>query len=245
MTGTVREIWRHPIKALGRERVAAAHLAPGDGLPWDRVWAIAHEAARAEDGAWSPCAHFIRAAGSPSLMAVTCTLDETTETLTLRHPDRPEVTLHPERDAAQLIAWVAPLVAPGRAGPARVVRGPRAMTDSRTAGVTIANLASHRALEQRLGRALSIHRWRANIWLDGLAPWEEFDWQGREITIGDAGLRVYGRTERCRATEANPETGQRDTDTMALLNTLGHQDFSVKAEILTAGDIREGSEVHT
>ncbi|PIE11619.1 MAG: molybdenum cofactor biosysynthesis protein [Rhodobacterales bacterium] len=240
MTGHLVQIWRHPIKAIGRERVASAHLEPGQSLPFDRFWAVAHDAARLEDGPWHHCRNFIRAAGSPALMAVEARLDERAETVTLRHPDRPQITLHPERDADALIDWVRPLVAEGRPGPAQVLRaGPRGMTDSGTAGVTIANLASHRAIEQKLGRPLSIHRWRANLWIDGLAPWEEFDWIDKEITIGSTRFEVYGRTGRCRATESNPETGLRDADTLGTLKSWDHQDFSVKARVVTAGDIRE------
>ena len=29
---------------------------------------------------------------------------------------------------------------------------------------------------------LSIHRWRGNLWVDGWAPWAEFDWIGQDIT---------------------------------------------------------------
>lgn len=245
MTAIVDQIWRHPIKAIGRERVASALLAPGQSLPWDRRWAVTHDAATLDSGAWQQCRNFIRAAGSPALMAVTAQLDETTESVTLHHPDRPSITLHPERDADQLIDWVRPLVAETRPQPAGVLNaGARGMTDSGTPGVTIGNLASHRAVEQKLGRKLSLHRWRANIWLSGLAPWEEFDWEDREITIGDAVLRVYGRTARCRATESNPDTGRRDADTLGVLREWGHTDFTVKAEIIRGGEIRDGSEIH-
>lgn len=245
MNVTLIQIWRHPIKALGRERVAQAHLAPGDGLPGDRVWAIAHDAAKAKKGAWSPCVNFIRAASSPALMAVTATLNEADETVTLRHPERPEITLHPEREADRLVDWATPLVAKGRPAPARVIRADRTMTDSRKPSLSIANHATHKAVEAQIGRSLSRHRWRANLWIDGLPAWEEFDWVDHEVTIGTARLRIVGRTTRCRATESNPETGQRDTETLAALrNGWAHQDFAIKAEVIAPGDIFEGCELH-
>ena len=98
----------------------------------------------------------------------------------------------------------------------RLIRVPGVgLTDSTWPSVTLCNMASHRAVEQKPGRALSIHRWRGNIWFDGLAVWEEFDWIGREVRIGEAVLKVHERTERCLATTANPETGKRDADTLA------------------------------
>lgn len=239
---TISEIWRHPIKALGRERVASSILEAGKCLPWDRAWAVAHDRGRdANESEWAHCRNFIRAASAPALMAIECRLDETTGAVTLTHPDLEDLTVDPIRDQQSLITWVAPLIPENRPAPARVVRVPgRGMTDSGTPGITIANLSSHRAVEQKWGRPLSRHRWRANLWLDGAAPWEEFDWIDKTLRIGGAVIEVYGRTERCRATESNPDTGVRDADTLGTLRSWDHQDFSVKAKVIETGPIREG-----
>lgn len=243
MTAHLTEIWRHPIKAIGRERVARAHLSEGQCLPWDRHWAVAHEKARIEGDGWAHCANFLRAAGNPALMAVRCELDEAAARLRLTHPERPPLILAPDEDPAPLLDWLAPLVAEGRPGPAFLHRAGRGQTDSAEATLTLCSHASHRALEQRLGRKFSTARWRGNLWIEGLAPWEEFDWLDRELRLGSARLRVISRTTRCRATEANPETGRRDTDILALLDELGHRDFSVKAVVVGSGDIAEGDEL--
>ncbi|MGR3496340.1 MOSC domain-containing protein [Citreimonas sp.] len=243
MTVTVASLWRHPIKAHGREGVTRLDLKAGQTVPWDRVWAIAHEASKADGATWVPCANFSRGAKAPALMAVTCTLDEDTATVTLCHPDRPDLTVAPDdaEDAARLIDWVRPLMPEGRAASARVVRAQeRGMTDSDFPSVALCNLASHRAVEQQLGKPLSIHRWRGNIWLDGLAPWEEFDLVGQDIRIGDAVLRVRERTGRCKATTANPETGVIDADTLGALKTWGHTDFAIYAEVIADGEVATG-----
>ncbi|MDJ0824413.1 MAG: MOSC N-terminal beta barrel domain-containing protein [Rhodobacter sp.] len=244
MTGAVASLWRHPIKSHGREAVERVALTAGRTMPWDRTWAVAHEAAKADGSAWAHCANFSRVSKAPALMAITAELDETTETLTLRHPDRPDLTFRPDAEPDRLIDWVRPLMPADRAASARIVRVPgRGMTDSDFASVTLCNLSSHRAVEQRLGRKLSIHRWRGNIWLDGLGPWEEFEWMDREVRIGGAVLRARERTDRCTATTANPETGRRDADTLGALETWGHQDFSVRAEVVEGGDIAVGDPV--
>ena len=244
MTGSVISLWRHPIKSHGRENVSAVTLSPGMTMPGDRVWAVAHNSSAADGSAWASCVNFSRVAKAPELMAITAVLDETAGTVTLSHPRRGDLTINPETGTAEFLAWVAPLMPENRAQSARIIRVPgRRMTDSDFPSVTLCNMASHRAVEQRLGRDLSIHRWRGNIWFDGLPLWEEFDWLGRDVQIGGAVLRIRERTDRCAATTANPETGQRDADTLGALETWGHQDFSVRAEVVQGGVVRPGDAV--
>jgi uncharacterized protein len=75
MTIRLSSICRHPIKAYGREMLASVRLSAGAGLPFDREWAVAHEAANLAPG-WNPCMNFTRGAKAPALMAVTARLDE-------------------------------------------------------------------------------------------------------------------------------------------------------------------------
>ena len=244
MTGSVISLWRHPIKSHGREQVQAVTLSPGMTMPGDRVWAVAHDSSAADGSAWVSCANFSRVAKAPELMAITAGYDETAGTVTLSHPRRDDLTFNPETDRGEFLDWVAPLMPENRARSFRIIRVPgRGMTDSDFPSVTLCNMASHRAIEQRLGRDLSIHRWRGNIWFDGLPLWEEFDWLGRDVQVGGAVLRIRERTDRCAATTANPETGQRDADTLGALETWGHRDFSVRAEVMQGGVVRPGDTV--
>ena len=240
--GRLAHICRHPIKGHGREDLASVRLSAGQCLPWDRHWAVAHDAAKLVDG-WNPCANFARGAKAYALMAIESDLDEATATLTLRHPDRGALTFRPD-DAADLprfLAWVGPLNPANRAQPARIVTAGRGMTDSDFPSVAILNLASLADLSARMGQDLSIHRWRGNLWLDGAAPWAEWDWLGRDIRIGGAVLRVQERITRCMATTVEPATGHSNADTLGALEAaFGHQDFGLYATVVQDGDIALG-----
>ncbi|WP_172299186.1 MOSC domain-containing protein [Pseudoruegeria sp. HB172150] len=244
MTVQVTGLWRFPIKSHGREALEQVTFRSGECLPWDRAWAVAHEQSRAGIEEWSPCAAFTRVAGAPKLAAITADLDETRGAVTLRHPDRPDLTFQPDSEAQAFLDWVTPLMPDGRAMPARIVRVPgRGMTDASFPSVTLCSMASHRQVEARIGQKLSIHRWRGNVWIDGLEPWAEFDWIGKDLRIGEATFRVVERTERCLATTANPETGERDADTLGTLDSWGHRDFSVQAEVTHGGAVATGDAV--
>ena len=244
----VTHLWRHPIKAHGVEALQAVTLAAGATMPWDRVWAIAVEGAKVapESRVWARCANFSRGAKSPTLMAIRAVVDEGAGRVTLSHPRQAAITVDPEdpADAAQLVAWVTPLADPGRARPAFVVRADVGMTDSAFPSIAVLNRASLAAVGERLGMDLAMERFRGNLWVEGLAPFGEFDLVGREIRIGDAVLAVREPITRCLATAANPATGERDADTLGALEAgWGHRDFGVYAEVVCGGRVAAGDAV--
>ena len=244
MTATVTSLWRYPIKSLGREAVQQVIMTRGQTMPWDRTWAVRHEQSKATDTEWARCMNFLRVASSPSLAAVTATFDEETQTITLRHPGKTRLTASPETEAQKIIAWASPLANADRAQPIDLVRVPgRGMTDSPFPSISIANNASHDAVANYVDTDLSMHRWRSNIWIDGVDAWEEFGWIGKELRLGSAIVTIKQRADRCMNVQANPDTGERDIDVLAALNHFGHQDFSILAEVTEGGEIKVGDPV--
>jgi uncharacterized protein len=245
MTATLAHITRHPIKSHGREDLASVLLTASQGLPFDRHWAVAHDAAKLVPG-WNPCVNFARGAKAPELMAISASLDEATATVTLMHPGKPDLVFRPDDagDLPRFLDWVGDLNPADRAQPVSIVTGGIAMTDTDFPSVSIFGLASNRDLSARMGHDLSPHRWRGNLWIDGLRPWAEFDWVGRDVQIGGAVLHVQERIVRCKATSANPATGQIDADTLAGLNAgYGHQEFGVYARVIAGGALALGDTV--
>lgn len=244
MTGRVASIWRYPIKSHSRERIDRITLAEGQALPWDRVWAVAHTESKADGSEWVPCAHFSRGSKAAGLGAISSSLDEASGLITLTHPSLGSLTFHPDQQPERLIDWAGPLIPANRAPSHRLIRAAeRGFTDSDFPSVTLCSAASHRAVERQIGTDLSPHRWRGNIWFDGIEAWSEFEWIGRDIRIGDAVLRPRERTDRCLATHNNPETGERDHDILSALEAFGHQDFSVRAIVVQGGQVSVGDTV--
>jgi uncharacterized protein len=243
MTLSLAQICRHPIKAHGREDLASVLLEAGACLPNDRRWAVAHQAATLVEG-WNPCNNFHRGAKAPGLMAITSVLEG--DRITLRHPDLPELSFNPDapEDLPGFLSWLAPLAPSDRAQPARIVSAGRGMTDSAFTSISVLTMASLEDLGKKLGQTLSPHRFRGNLWIDGAAPFEEFNWIGREVAIGDAVLRVEERITRCKATMANPDNGRIDADTLGMLESAyGHRDFGVYAVVVKGGAIAVSNEV--
>jgi GntR family transcriptional regulator/MocR family aminotransferase len=110
--------------------------------------------------------------------------------------------------------------------------------------VSMINLATVRSLEAKWDRVIDPLRFRANFYIDGLRPWEEFDWIGSDILLGDALLRVDRRNGRCGATNVNPANGQRDMDIpLSLRHDFGHKDLGIYLIVRKAGKVVVGDSV--
>ena len=130
-------------------------------------------------------------------------------------------------------------------GAPKIVHAPgHSFSDMAAKCVHIVNLASVAELERTLGRPVDPLRFRANLYLEGVPPWAEFAWMGKEITVGPVRLSVFARTQRCEATNVDPAKGVRDMGIPAhLTRTWGHQDFGIYGKVAMGGEIAVGSPV--
>ena len=240
-------IHRHPIKSIGYEVLTSTSLSQGRVLPFDRLWAVAHEAAKfdGQPTQWVAKHNFLRGVAGSELMAVKATLDESTQQITLSHPAAQTITLAPKDDGDHLIAWLLPLWPENRPGPDRVVSlSDGALTDVPEPYVSIASTASLTALSADMQQDLSMHRFRGNLWVEGWNAFEELDMVGQTVRIGACELKIEARIKRCRATTGNPDTGKVDAETLDALNAnYGHQDFGVYARVMTSGTVALNDQV--
>ncbi|WP_322866519.1 MOSC domain-containing protein [Aquicoccus sp. G2-2] len=245
MTARLAQIWRHPVKAHGREQIETVTLEPGKALPWDRLWAVAHTRSKFDPAQpeWQPPINFSRGCNLPRLQQITCTCDTAAGRITFNHPDCPAITINPNDpdDTRRFMQWITPFSGDTELLPAQMVRAPdTAMTDTVYASISCINLATHRAVEAQIGRPLDQLRWRGNLLIEGLEPWEEMNWPGKRLTLGEVEFDVIETIGRCRMTEANPETGARDVEMLRLLRDgFGHTDCGVYLKVVKGGTLRQ------
>ena len=112
--------------------------------------------------------------------------------------------------------------------------------------LSLINLATLRSLEERWGYSLDPLRFRANFYIDGARPWEEFDWVGGRLQMNDTVLRVDRRNGRCGAANVDPATGQRNLEIpTALRAAFGHKDLGVYLVTEKSGTVVVGDAVRT
>ena len=130
-------------------------------------------------------------------------------------------------------------------GPPRVLFGDQhSFSDVGAKVVSIINLASVAAVEIAVGAPVDPLRFRGNLYVEGWPAWHEFDLMGRTLAISGARLKVIKRIVRCAATDVDPATGIRDlTIPKTLMQSVGHADCGVYAEVVTGGGIATGDAI--
>lgn len=156
-----------------------------------------------------------------------------------------EVAGHLLPDWTELVSGIA-----GR--PVHLVQGASGAYDVH--GVSLLGSASTADLAARNhADPVDARRFRLNIEVTGTSPHDEDGWDGHDLRVGDAVVRVGGPIKRCAATTRNPETGEVDLQTLRMIGTArGRQStedfgtgfyFGVYADVLSPGTVRVGDEV--
>ncbi|MCA0425599.1 MAG: MOSC domain-containing protein [Proteobacteria bacterium] len=239
---------RHPVKGLSPETLDRVLLTAGQHFPGDRLFAIENGPSGfdAAQPVHQPKIKFLVLMGIPKLAALRSRYDDVTGRLSL-HDDtgeRVSGNLSDAADRTRLETFLAERYASDLRGPPRILAAPDGFRfmDSRKGFVSLLNLATLRVLAAKAGRStLAPERFRANIIIDGLPPWGEFDLVGRDIRIGGARLRLTARIDRCAATHVDPVRGIRDLDLVGLMEReFSHHDCGVYAEVVESGPISVG-----
>jgi uncharacterized protein YcbX len=237
------------VKGLTPEPLQRASLAVGETLPFDRAWAIENGPGRFDASAprHLPKINFLMLMRDERLATLRTKFDDATETLTIlrdgKQVARGQLTTPLGR---QLIEqFIGAYMKSELRGPPKIVHAPgHSFSDVAAKCVHMVNLASVREVERTLGRPVDPLRFRANLYLEGVEPWAEFGWMGKEITVGKARLAVFARTTRCEATNVDPAKGVRDMAVPAhLQRTWGHQDFGIYAKVVAGGEISVGAPI--
>jgi len=83
--------------------------------------------------------------------------------------------------------------------------------------ISLVNKKSVTDFSMKILSDIEFERFRANIYIDGLAAWEERNWIGKTIKINNIDFFVSGEISRCSATNLKPST---DIVTINLPNQL-------------------------
>jgi len=254
MTGkTVQAINTAPVKSLGLSHPQSVHVGPA-GILEDRRFCVVDEHGK-----------MVTQREIGMLVQVRTEYRPDPERLALRFPDGAvaEGTPEPGETVATRV-W-------GRDVAGRVVVGNWAEALSEFCGKPLrlvraeelggyldefpVSLLSQASVEE-LGRqpwgkiASDGRRFRPTLLLTGCQPHEEDSWLNRRVQVGkELRLRVVARDPRCAITTHDPDTGERDADTLrVILSYRPHPKtayFGVYAIVEQPGTVAVGDSVTT
>jgi GntR family transcriptional regulator/MocR family aminotransferase len=241
----VTGIYRYPIKGLSAQPLSSVFLDAGRPFPSDRVFALARPNTPIDTQApkWAKKGMFVMLMLDEVLAQVKTHLDPDTMQFTITQGNRQILVanLDDESDCAKVEEYFHRLVPSLRAAPRLVRSRGGHFMDKPDNVLSLINLATVKSLSEQWGFEINPLRFRANFYIDGARLWDEFEWIGGNLRMGEATFRVERRNGRCGATNVNPETGRRDLDIPGSLRAaFGHKDLGVYLVTRESGTVAAG-----
>jgi uncharacterized protein len=234
--GTVRELWRYPVKSMAGERVDALRV-DGRGAGGDRTHAVMHD----HKGARKP----LTAREAPRLLAWEARYPfNVGGGVDPAHPPFAIVTAPDGRS----FRWGDPRLRHALANDlGRTVELARDVAGMQDLGRTllVTTEASLRALGEELSGPVDVRRFRPNLHLDVDVPgWDDLTWEGRELAFaGGVRLRLLHPCERCAIPTRHPDTQVKWPGLLRYLHDAHEQNFGINARVITGGRIEAGEAV--
>ena len=229
---SITALYRYPVKGLSAETLDRASILDTGTVAGDRILGLlfADAGPAVEDG-WWPKDRFTVLMNTPALARLRAHFDATRSRISIvldesTLVDEPLNESGRRRIAEVITEYVLGLDEnplrnrPDRA-PLRLVGDINSpmFHDGGAKHITLMGRASVNSLAEAAGQEIDERRFRMNLVLDNIEPWEELTWIGHTIRVGGLDFDVTGPVVRCVATHANPENGNRDINAINLLTS--------------------------
>ena len=247
---SIVSLYRYPVKGFSPESLDTVSVETGQCFPWDRTYAVENGGREFDPVApeHMPKIKFLNLMRHERLAALETQFDATTCTLTILREGRQVATGRlDQKIGRQIIEQFLAAYMPDdiRGAPRIVSADGHHFTDVAPTWLSVINLASVRELERVMKTPVDPLRFRGNIYIDGVAPWSEFDWLEQELAVdGEPVLEVRERIQRCAATNVDPSNGKRDlTIPRALSDAFGHMDMGIYVSVARPATFKPGNTI--
>ncbi len=263
MKATVSQLFLYPIKGLTPHPCQRVILTAGHGIEGDRAFALMFDEASMKTPdltqvGWMKKQNFAVQNDWPQLAALDCCYHAETQEITVKNQGVKLITadLNIPEEREQIshfftgyLAALSPTTTarhPQKA-PLKLVGSCERKTrypDREGVHISLLSQATLDDLSHYVKQPVDVRRFRPNIVLKGISPWQEFDLVGQTVTLGKAKLEITARIGRCNNIEVNPETGIQDLPLLSVLKQhQGHLQTGILAKVLQTGVVNVGSEI--
>ena len=110
--------------------------------------------------------------------------------------------------------------------------------------VSLLNIQSINDFQKKIDKKVEISRFRGNICIDGVKPWEEQEWVGKIVKINNVSFKVEKKIPRCVAINLKPQTDDNSLNLLqALKKTYNHFDMGIYLTALDDGKVEVGNQI--
>ena len=253
----LKKITRYPIKGLSGENINKILLEENQVLPGDREFAFArsHVSFDENNPVYLRKTNFLALVQDEKLAELKTTFDHKLKRLIIKIKEETvldeiidnEINLH------KVEIFFQKYLDLGEKNKPRLIQGTKSddnknfkhsFSDLPDRVISIVNINTIYDFEKKINKKIDPSRFRANLLIDECEPWNEFDWIGKTLKIGETVMEVFKRTQRCAATNVNPETALRDVNIPhEIKNHFGHLDLGVYAKVKKTGIISVNDEL--
>ena len=238
----IKSIHYFPIKGLQGFELEECFLRKNNLLHNDRKFALTHSLSNKATTSWLPKSHFKQLVNQPSLAKVRLRLISQTP-LTLKIEGFQEkFTLTNSAAKASFIEAITNQASSAENANLNLLEAENGgLTDTRSQWVTVGASASANELIRTFSLDDSYFRFRLNIWIETITPFEEFNWVGQKARIGDAELEFQSPVGRCNAINVSAETGDITSQLLPreMRAHFGHSNLGVFARVIKSGKISQ------
>ena len=228
--GHVVGLWRYPVKSMGPEALSRVEVT-WNGFSGDRRWAFVQDDKVRRNFPWLTIRE--RANMAQYLPS-------------FRDPDHPETSpTEVTTPSGKVLDVTDPdLAAELCESGVRLVRHSRGIFD--TFPLSLITTQTIGRLGEIVGQDLDVQRFRPNILVEAAdaAPFQEDEWVGRTLRIGEVRMRVDKRDGRCVVITIDPATASRDPEILRAVRLerqghLGVYGTTVEQGTLAVDDVVE------
>ena len=240
----LKKIFRYPIKGLSGESLNETLLEKDQVLSGDREYAFArsHVSFDEKNPVYLRKTNFLALVKEEKLASLSTEFNSKSKRLIIRFDKKTvlDEILVNEININKVEVFFQKYLNLGSNNKPRLVQGTKyendknlkhSFSDLPEKAISIINLNTISDFEKKIEKNID--------------PWKEFNWIGKKIEIGDSVLEVFKRTQRCAATNVNPENALRDINIPNEINSYyGHLDLGVYAKVKKTGVISVNDKLH-
>ena len=110
--------------------------------------------------------------------------------------------------------------------------------------VSLLNIQSINDFQKKIDKKIEVPRFRGNICVDGMEPWQEREWIGKVININNISFKVENNIPRCVAINLKPRTDDNSLNLLqSLKKTYDHFEMGIYLTPLDDGEINLGNKI--